>query len=371
MVNVIIFLCAALTGIVGTYFYMKDKTVIATSIGAKFDLYWKVFGFFFVLGGITSMIVLVFLKEFGIYVALGLGAIAIFFAVRGNKEVDAGARQKQYNLAGIFLFLALGVAFLTFMLGDNKKVEDKPPAVHHTTTAPRENPKPKTKEKEEVESHTAETKPKEQTVNDSGKEVYVGSYNDGTKVYILTDTIKRNAGNFTCTVRAGRDQLHYHFDGQNYSNSEGYYGNINDGKSPVALTIYDYCMNNNALTQTPPSTGTVEPTSSVETARVSSEVVSVRENTLWFERKDGYDNFGAVVDYSSGGNSESFTVDYRVVDPDGEIYQKIFDSPYLYKQHNGEWLFIGRKHGNIDQKYLMLYLTVANKCAQKMGFQRY
>ena len=243
MVNVIIFLCAALTGIVGTYFYMKDKTVIATSIGAKFDLYWKVFGFFFVLGGITSMIVLVFLKEFGIYVALGLGAIAIFFAVRGNKEVDAGARQKQYNLAGIFLFLALGVAFLTFMLGDNKKVEDKPPAVHHTTTAPRENPKPKTKEKEEVESHTAETKPKEQTVNDSGKEVYVGSYNDGTKVYILTDTIKRNAGNFTCTVRAGRDQLHYHFDGQNYSNSEGYHGNIHDGKSPVALAIYNYCTN--------------------------------------------------------------------------------------------------------------------------------
>ena len=243
MVNAIIALCAVLTGIVGTYFYMKDKTVIATSIGAKFDLYWKVFGFFLVLGGITSMIVLVFLKEFGVYIALGLGAIAIFFAMSGNKEVDAGARQKQYNLAGIFLFAALGVAFLTFMLGDNKKVEDKPPAVHHTTMTPREKPKPKTKEKEEVESHTAETKPQEQTVTNSGKEVYVGAYNDGTKVYILTDTIKRNAGNFTCTVKAGQDQLQYRFDGHNYSNSEGYHGNINDGKSPVALNIYNYCTN--------------------------------------------------------------------------------------------------------------------------------
>lgn len=143
MVNAIIALCAILIGIVGTYFYMKDKTVIATSIGAKFDLYWKVFGFFFVIGGITGIIVLVFLKEFGVYIALGLGAITILFAVRGNKEVDAEARQKQYNLAGIFLFAALGVAFLTFTLDNNKKVEDKPPAVHHTTTTPREKPKEK------------------------------------------------------------------------------------------------------------------------------------------------------------------------------------------------------------------------------------
>lgn len=243
MVNAIIALCAILTGIVGTYFYMKDKTVIATSIGAKFDLYWKVFGFFFVLGGITGMIVLVFLKEFGVYIALGLGAIAILFAVRGNKEVDAGARQKQYNLAGIFLFAALGVAILTFMLGDNKKVEDKPPAVHHTIMTPQEKPKPKPQEEEELEFNNAETKPQEQTVTNSGKEVYVGAYNDGTKVYILTDTIKRNAGNFTCTVKAGQDQLHYRFDGQNYSNSEGYHGNIHDGKSPVALAIYNYCTN--------------------------------------------------------------------------------------------------------------------------------
>lgn len=168
MVNVIIFLCAVLTGIVGTYFYMKDKTVIATSIGAKFDLYWKVFGFFLVIGGITSMIVLVFLKEFGVYVALGLGAIAIFFAVRGNKEVDAEARQKQYNLAGIFLFLALGVAFLTFMLGDNKKVEEKPP-IHHATTA---SSKPKPKEKEEIEVPNDNKIPPELTENAFDGEKY-------------------------------------------------------------------------------------------------------------------------------------------------------------------------------------------------------
>ena len=130
-------------GLVGTYLYMKDKTIISTGIGATIDLYWKTFVFFLVVGFCLGMAIAAILVTVGVYIALGLGTIAIFFAVRGNKEVDAGAQQKQYNLAGIFLFAALGVAFLTFMLDNNKKVEDKPPTIHHTTTAPREKPKEK------------------------------------------------------------------------------------------------------------------------------------------------------------------------------------------------------------------------------------
>lgn len=84
------------------------------------------------------------------------------------------------------------------------------------------------------------------------REVYVGSYSDGTAVYILTETIERNGpgsrfrnSSITCmcTVRAGNDYLQYWFELDEYKNSEGYHGKINDGKSPVARAIYNYCMN--------------------------------------------------------------------------------------------------------------------------------
>ena len=80
------------------------------------------------------------------------------------------------------------------------------------------------------------------------REVYVGTYSDGTDVYILTETIgsmdgERAGINYFCDVRAGRDYLHYSFEGNWYSNSEGYRGYINDGSSPVAAAIHRYIMN--------------------------------------------------------------------------------------------------------------------------------
>ena len=78
-------------------------------------------------------------------------------------------------------------------------------------------------------------------------EVYVGSYSDGTDVYLLTNSIRSNGRqgmkDYTCQVRAGRDYLTYHFWQGNvwqYSNSEGYSGNVYDGSSPVAAAICDY-----------------------------------------------------------------------------------------------------------------------------------
>ena len=107
-------------------------------------------------------------------------------------------------------------------------------------------------------------------------------------------------------------------------------------------------------------------------ARVSSEVINVHSDTAWFQRKDGFDVFGAVVEYSSGGDSETFTVNYKVMsNAEGEVYQKIIDSSYIFRQYNGEWRYIGKKHGVIEPTFSSLYVKVANTCAQKMGYQRY
>jgi len=84
------------------------------------------------------------------------------------------------------------------------------------------------------------------------REVYVGSYSDGTAVYLLTETIHGMSGErayteYYCRVRAGRDYLDYTFyeDSSNpgYSNSEGYSGRVYDGQSPVAAAIWRYIQN--------------------------------------------------------------------------------------------------------------------------------
>jgi len=82
------------------------------------------------------------------------------------------------------------------------------------------------------------------------REVYVGSYSDGTAVYILTETIGQVGGGrwCGCRVRAGRDYLDYSFYHNNgnptYENSEGYKGYCFDGSSPVAAAIWRYIQEN-------------------------------------------------------------------------------------------------------------------------------
>ena len=82
-------------------------------------------------------------------------------------------------------------------------------------------------------------------------EHYVGSYSDGTSVYLLTHTVSIRSYSpysFTCRVRAGRDYLNYSFYPSNgspyYSNSEGYSGFVFGGQSPVAANIYRYVTSN-------------------------------------------------------------------------------------------------------------------------------
>lgn len=82
-------------------------------------------------------------------------------------------------------------------------------------------------------------------------ERYVGSYSDGTSVYLLTHTVNIRSYSpysFTCSVRAGYDYLNYSFYPVNgspyYRNSEGYEGYVNGGASPVAENIYRFVVNN-------------------------------------------------------------------------------------------------------------------------------
>lgn len=90
-----------------------------------------------------------------------------------------------------------------------------------------------------------------QTSTAQAEEVYVGSYSDGTSVYLLTETVNISSYRpyrFTCTVRTGSDYLEYSFYPSNgspyYRNSEGYEGYVNGGASPVASNIYRYVINN-------------------------------------------------------------------------------------------------------------------------------
>ena len=90
-----------------------------------------------------------------------------------------------------------------------------------------------------------------QTPQAEAYEQYVGSYSDGSSVYLLTETIvikSHSPYQFNCRVRAGRDYLNYYFSTRNgspfYRNNEGYSGYVFGGASPVAASIYRFVVNN-------------------------------------------------------------------------------------------------------------------------------
>ncbi len=75
-------------------------------------------------------------------------------------------------------------------------------------------------------------------------EVYVGTYSDGASAYLLTHTISGGRGNFSCTVRAGRDYIHYSFwhasGGPYYRNDWPAEGYVYGSGSPVAIGIWEW-----------------------------------------------------------------------------------------------------------------------------------
>ena len=83
------------------------------------------------------------------------------------------------------------------------------------------------------------------------REVYVGSYSDGSSVYLLTESVSIRSYSpfrFNCRVRAGYDYLNYSFYPYNgspyYRNNEGYSGYVFGGSSPVAAGIYRFVRDN-------------------------------------------------------------------------------------------------------------------------------
>ena len=83
------------------------------------------------------------------------------------------------------------------------------------------------------------------------RQQYVGSYSDGSDVYLLTETViiqSRHPYSFNCTVKVGYDYLDYSFfpykGSPYYRNSEGYEGYVNSSASPVASAIYRFVVNN-------------------------------------------------------------------------------------------------------------------------------
>jgi len=83
------------------------------------------------------------------------------------------------------------------------------------------------------------------------REVYVGSYSDGSSVYLLTETVVIKSYSplrFNCRVRAGYDYLNYQFypysGSPYYRNNEGYSGYVFGGSSPVAASIYRFVRDN-------------------------------------------------------------------------------------------------------------------------------
>ena len=83
------------------------------------------------------------------------------------------------------------------------------------------------------------------------REIYVGSYSDGTNVYLLSETVivkSRSPIRFNCRVRVASDYLNYSFYPRNgspyYRNNEGYSGFVFDGQSPVAAAIYRFVRDN-------------------------------------------------------------------------------------------------------------------------------
>ena len=83
------------------------------------------------------------------------------------------------------------------------------------------------------------------------REVYVGSYSDGSKVFLLSETVVIKSYSplrFNCRIRAGYDYLNYQFYPYNgspyYRNNEGHSGYVFGGNSPVAASIYRFVRDN-------------------------------------------------------------------------------------------------------------------------------
>ena len=130
---------AALVGIAGTIWYMKDKAVISSGPSATMGLYWKTFIFFFlpayfILYAIGTFI-LKLLASLGLILAIviAIGAIYVLFI---QKEELTELIEKKYIGAGL-LVISLGLFFVTGLARDilGETTDNSKPSYTQTSSA--------------------------------------------------------------------------------------------------------------------------------------------------------------------------------------------------------------------------------------------
>ena len=81
-------------GVLGTYFSVKDKVIISSGPGATFDLYWKYFAVWAVIGGLIGgavgmmfgWVINLIIDNIEAVVILGIGAYIYFFEDKKKEE---------------------------------------------------------------------------------------------------------------------------------------------------------------------------------------------------------------------------------------------------------------------------------------------
>ena len=173
-----------------------------------------------------------------------LGWATIPLALLHYSYQRANEQQKKYIVGGVIAVIACGVLFFSF----NGKKTTTPS--HTASTSQQQNRRDSQQDSIRENNQTASENIKTDKEN-RAQEVFVGKYNDGATVYLLTETIKeRNypeSVHYFCRVRADRDYLDYEFWASAspsstwyYKNSEGYSGEVYGGNSPVAENICNY-----------------------------------------------------------------------------------------------------------------------------------
>lgn len=176
-----------------------------------------------------------------------LGWATIPLAILHYAYKGADEQQKKYIVGGVIAAVACGAIFLSFT---EKKTAISSHSSHVVSTSQQQN----RRDSQENSTYSSNQNTSENIKIDRenrGHEFYVGNYNDGAAVYVLTETVKgknySDSVHYFCRVRADSDYLDYEFwAGASpsatwyYKNSEGYSGEVYGGDSPVAAAICNY-----------------------------------------------------------------------------------------------------------------------------------
>lgn len=108
---------------------------------------------------------------------------------------------------------------------------------------------------------------------------------------------------------------------------------------------------------------TVVVTEDVVQALPKGMAIHVYPDSAWFQKKADCDAFGALVEYSDGGDTEVINVTYKVMHSE-KVYQRIPNS--IFNNYNDDWQWIGGLD-SMDPHWMYLFNYVAYECVKKRG----